>query len=103
MDAMIAVELVCASLLGEHSFPVKIRTRHRVTEEEVNELFSAIDFLIRHYRGQNTVPKNLALAFVDIYAGFSVADGFYSEDEIKRYEDIGIALQEKAYDLFEGA
>lgn len=103
MDAKIAVELVSARLIGEHSIPVKIRTRDRVTEEEVNELFLAIDFLISHYRYQDTVPKGLALAFLDIYAGFSVAEGFYSENEIKRYEDIGLALQEKAYDLLEGA
>lgn len=103
MDAKIAVEWVYERLIGEYSIPVRIRTRDRVTEEEVNDLFLAIDFLISHYRDQDSVPKNLALAFVDIYAGFSVAKGVYSEDEIKRYEDIGIALQEKAYDLFGGA
>lgn len=102
MDAENAVNLVCARLLGENSIPVKIRTRKRVSEEDVSELFSAIDFLIVYYSGQAVVPKHLALAFVDIYVGFNSADAFYQEDEIRRYEDIGIALQEKAHALFQG-
>lgn len=101
MDAESAVELVCARLLGENSIPVKIRTRKRVSEEEVSELFFAIDCLIIYYRGQSAIPKRLALAFVDIYVGLNSADEFYDEGEIQRYEDIGIALQEKAYALFE--
>ncbi|GAB7529179.1 hypothetical protein PS3A_15880 [Pseudomonas sp. 3A(2025)] len=103
MDAESAVKLVCARLLGENSIPVKIRTREHVSEEEVNELFFAIDFLIVYYRGQEAVPKELALAFVDIYVGLNSADAFYDEDQVQRYEDIGIALQQKAYALFESA
>lgn len=103
MDAERAVDLVCARLLGENSIPVKIRTRKCVSEEEISELFFAIDSLIVHYSDQAAVPKRLALAFVDIYVGLNVVDGFYHEHEIQRFEDIGIALQERAYKLFEGA
>lgn len=103
MDSERAVEVVYARLLGENAIPLKIRTRKGVSAEEVNELFLAIDVLIDHYREQDTVPQKLALAFVDVFMGFSVADAFYHQDELARYEDIGIALQDKACALFDGA
>jgi len=103
MDAEHAVDVVCARLLGENAIPLKIRSRKGVSAAEVSELFLAIDVLTGHYRGQDTIPKKLALAFVDVCVGFSVADTFYDQDELERYEAIGIALQDKACALFDGA
>ncbi|GKQ49101.1 hypothetical protein [Pseudomonas syringae] len=101
MNAESAVELVCARLVEENSIPVKIRTRNIVSDEEVGELLQAVDFLISYYKERDDIPKKLALAFVDIYVGFNVVAEFYSGIEIQRFEDIGITLQEKAYELFE--
>ncbi|SDI33745.1 hypothetical protein SAMN05216588_11518 [Pseudomonas flavescens] len=101
MNAEIAADLIDARLLGTDSIPVKIRTKVEVSEEEVAELFAAIDFIISDCSGKDVIPKKIALAFVDIYANFSISNGFYNESETQRYEDIGMALQEKAYELFE--
>ncbi|MEE4698547.1 hypothetical protein V2K91_25215 [Pseudomonas alliivorans] len=100
MDAKGYIDLVCARLVGGNSIPVKIRSRDEVPQGEVDELFAAIDFLIDYYRGKGLIPKKLAFAFVDIYVGFSIRYDFFDEIESQRYEDIGITLQEKAYELF---
>ncbi|PBP30740.1 hypothetical protein CCL16_05430 [Pseudomonas syringae] len=96
-----AVDTVYARLVEKHSIPEKIRFRVEVSDEEVSELFLAVDFLIEYYKGRAVIPKRLALAFVDVYVGFNVSDDVYDERERCRYEDIGIALQQKAYDLFD--
>jgi len=95
-----AIDMVCARLIGDASIPLKIRTRADVSDDEVEELFSAIDFLIAHYADKDVVPKRLALAFVDVYAGFSITEAFVGTAAMQRFEDIGIALQEKADALF---
>lgn len=95
-----AVDMVCARLIGCASIPLKIRTRVDVSDDEVQEFFSAIDFLTAHYADQDTVPKRLALAFVDVYGSFSIAESFVGRDVMQRFEDIGIALQDKADALF---
>ncbi|MBI6703384.1 hypothetical protein [Pseudomonas viridiflava] len=100
MDVKASIDLVCARLLDSTSIPVKIRSRNKVSQSEVDELFAAIDFLIDYYRGEELIPRKLALAFVDVYVGFSIKDGFFDDIESQRYEDIGISLQEKAYELF---
>jgi len=95
-----AVDMVCARLLGDASIPLKIRTRADVSDDEVQELFSAIDFLTVHYADKDTVPKRLALAFVDVYGSFSISEAFVGRAAVERFEDIGIALQDKADALF---
>lgn len=95
-----AVDMVCARLLGDASIPLKIRTRADVSDDEVQELFSAIDFLTVHYADKDTVPKRLALAFVDVYGSFSISEAFVGRAAMERFEDIGIALQDKADALF---
>ncbi len=67
---------------------------------EFDELLAAIDFLTTEWADKDTVPKRIALAFVDIYGAFSFKDGFYPKDEQEFLEDMGIMLQEKATDLF---
>ena len=100
MTPELAIAIVEARLLGPQSIPVRIRTRNEVTEAEIAELLAAVDFLIVHYRDQDTVPKRLAAAFVDIYNGFVQAGGQMSEEQAQRLEDVAIALQDKAYRLF---
>ena len=92
MDVEDAIDLVCARLVEADAFRVKIRTREKLCKNEVDELFTAIDFLISHYKGHALIPKRLASAFVDVYVGFSVSDAFFDDSESQWYEDIGIAL-----------
>lgn len=99
-ELAIAIAIVEARLLGPQSIPVRIRTRVDVTEAEIAELLAAVDFLIVHYCDQHTVPKALAAAFVDIYNGFVQAGGQMSDEQAQRLEDVAIALQDKAYQLF---
>ena len=100
MTPELAIAIVEACLLGPQAIPVRIRTRNEVTEAEIAELLAAVDFLIVHYRDQDTVPKTLAAAFVDIYNGFVQAGGQMSDEQAQRLEDVAIALQDKAYRLF---
>jgi hypothetical protein len=90
-------------LLGENSLPVKARCKDYISDEEVAALYNAIDILTEEYRHKDCVPKELAACFVDIWGCFSFREGFYSEEESIRLEDIGIALQEKATILFDAA
>lgn len=94
-----ALAMVDARLLGPQSIPVRIRTRIAITDTEMAELYAAIDYLIAHYRHRDTVPKTLAAAFVDIYNSFAPA---FEQDaeQARRLEDMAIALQDKAYQLF---
>lgn len=96
----LAIAIVDARLLGPQSIPVRIRTRVDVTEAEIAELLAAVDYLIVHYRDQDAVPKTLAAAFVDIYNCFVQACGQMSDGQAQRLEDVAIALQDKAYQLF---
>lgn len=100
MTPEVALAIVEARLLGPQSIPVTIRTREEVAEDQIAELLAAVDYLIVHYRDQDTVPKTLAAAFVDIYNGFVQAAGQISDEQAQRLEDVAIALQDKAYRLF---
>jgi hypothetical protein len=100
VNAVDAIDMVCARLIGDASIPLKIRSRDEVSDDEVQELFSAIEFLTAHYADKDTVPKRLALAFVDVYGSFSINEAFVGRDAMQRFEDIGIALQDKADALF---
>lgn len=99
MTPELAIDIVEARLLGPQSIPVRIRSRIAITEAEIGELYAALDFLIAHYEHQETVPKTLAAAFVDIYNGF-VTSFEQDAEQARRLEDMAIALQDKAYQLF---
>jgi len=91
--------MVEARLLGPESIPVRIRTRIAITDVEIAELYAALDVLIVHYQERDAVPKTLAAAFVDIYNGF-VQRFEQDAEQARRLEDMAIALQDKAYQLF---
>jgi hypothetical protein len=66
-------------LLGPRSLTSQIRDNAFVDEAEVSERFRAINTLTVLYRDRPDVPKELALAFVDIAARFE--NRFYSESQ----------------------
>jgi hypothetical protein len=80
--------------------PLKARIKDHISNEEVSKLYNAIDVLTEEYRHKDYVPKKLGACFLDIYGCFSFREGFYSEEERRRLENIGIALQEKGEALF---
>lgn len=86
--------------MSKESLPVRVRGKSLWNKGEFDELLAAIDFLTTEWADKDTVPKRIALAFVDIYGAFSFKDGFYPKDEQEFLEDMGIMLQEKATDLF---
>ncbi|MGM7052352.1 hypothetical protein [Escherichia fergusonii] len=95
-----ALTIVNEKLLGEQSIPVRVRAKIPFSESEVTLLYEALDYLGDVYRHQDTVPKSLALALVDVYGLFSFREGMYSHEQLVALEDIGITLQEKAINLF---
>jgi len=100
MNTEEAINVTHDSLLGENSLPLKARMKWHISNEEVDKLYHAIDVLIEEYRHKQSVPKKLAACFIDVFGCFSFREGFYSENECRRLEDIGITLQEKAEKLF---
>ncbi|MFH7428936.1 hypothetical protein, partial [Pseudomonas syringae group genomosp. 7] len=57
MKTEIDVDLIVTRLLGADTIQVKIRTRVKVSEEQVAELFSANDFIISYYSEKDIIPK----------------------------------------------
>lgn len=100
MDKDTALKIVIDKLLGDNSIPVRLRLKKDFSDNEVEDLFKALDFLVEVYAGESMVPKVLGLALMDVYGMFSFREGMYSKDELIKYEDIGIELQEKAINLF---
>lgn len=100
MNTIEAEKKIYELLISENSLLVRVRGKSLWDKKEFDELLTAIDCLITGWADKNTVPKHIALAFIDIYGAFSFKDGFYPEDEQEFLEDMGILLQEKATDLF---
>lgn len=87
-------------LVSDNSLRVRVRAKLSWEKSEFDELLAAIDFLIEKWSAKDTIPKYIALAFVNVYGDFSFRDGFYPDDVQYFLEDMGSALQEKATDLF---
>ena len=100
MNAVEAEKIVYNLLVSENSLPVRVRSKLPWDETEFNELLSAIDVLIEEWAENESVPKFIALAFVDVYGAFTLKEGFYPTEKLNFLEDMAIALQEKAGDLF---
>ncbi|EKY3200616.1 hypothetical protein RBA29_003179 [Cronobacter turicensis] len=100
MTATEAEEKVCNLLISKESLLVRVRSKLTWDEAEFDELLSAIDVLITAWADRDTVPKHIALAFIDIYSAFTFKDGFYPPEKLQFLEDMSIALQEKAEELF---
>lgn len=100
MNAIKAEKIVYNLLLSDNSLPVRVRSKLSWHENEFNELLHAIDVLTEEWTERESVPKFVALAFVDIYGAFSMKEGFYPKEKQIFLENMAISLQEKASDLF---
>ncbi|ASG72504.1 hypothetical protein EXA76_22915 [Salmonella enterica subsp. enterica serovar Stanleyville] len=100
MNKEIALKIVIDKLLGDNSIPVRLRLKRDFSDDEVEDLYKALDFLSEVYADEPTVPKILGLALMDLYGMFSFREGMYSKDKLIKLENIGIELQEKAINLF---
>jgi hypothetical protein len=96
-----ALNIIENSLLSMDSFPVSIRSFQGVDKEKYEKLKKAILFLIDYYKDKDSVPKKLALAFVDISNYFFVPNIPYSEEDHERFENYGIELTALASELFD--
>lgn len=95
------VNFLYESLVSRGSIPERLRLKENVAIEELNELIEMTSKAVNYYKDKEYVPKKLAACFVDIYNQFSFREDFYSRDKINLYEDIGVKLQELAFELFE--
>jgi hypothetical protein len=100
MEIQTALAIVENRLLGPESIPVHIREMQGINTAHYHELKEAVAFLIGAYKDKDTVPKLLALAFVDISNHFFVPNLNYSTEEQEKLEDCGIELSELANQLF---
>ena len=98
-EALIEVEEL---LLGERSIPVQLRLHEGFDREAYERLVKAIRVLIRHYKDQASVPKKLALAFVDVSNYFFYSEQAYPESVVEDLEDAAYELTALASELFGG-
>jgi hypothetical protein len=101
MDETHAEQVVVDRLLGPRAVPLRLHQGDFVDEAEVAELVGALAVLVQAYRGRPTVPKQVALALVDISARFE--NRYYSHEQQERLEDIAHELQRLAENLFDPA
>ncbi len=101
MDARERIEFVYDGLVGTDSIPVKLRQKHPVDYDKLEQIIESVRFLVEYYKGNDMVPKKLAICFVDIYGAFQFNEDYFDEKTLNELEDIGILLQEMAYELFE--
>lgn len=87
-------------LVGENSIPVKLRMHEGLDQKKFEELIESLEMLVTYYQGHDTVPKRLALAFIDVGTQFYFNEGEYSEQELEKIEDAGITLSEIANRMF---
>lgn len=101
MNEEIARMRIQKLLLGEDSIPVQLRMRAGLNKNQFSELKEAIEFFIQYYKNESSIPKYLALAFVDISSFFYFTDEGYSEPELEELEDAGALLTSLANQLFD--
>ncbi|EEO5360791.1 hypothetical protein G6R69_004828, partial [Salmonella enterica] len=70
MNKEIALKIVIDKLLGDNSIPVRLRLKRDFSDDEVENLYKALDFLAEVYADESTVPKILGLALMDVYGMF---------------------------------
>jgi hypothetical protein len=87
-------------LLGENSILLQIRARQGLDRARFDQLVKAIEVLIAHYRHRSDVPKQLALAFVDISNYFYYKEDYYPMPVLIELEDAAHKLSYLAQELF---
>jgi hypothetical protein len=95
-----AIEIIYEGLIGPNSIPVNLRMKEELNYTKLDAVRNATTFLIQFYKKSLLIPKKLALCFIDVYGVFSFKEGFYPEEKLIEYEDIGIELQNLADKLF---
>lgn len=100
MDLDTALATVDELLLGPDSIPVRLRAREGLDAERYQQLVAAIQALIEHYKDKPEVPKQLALAFLDISNFFFFTEKEYPTEVLERLEDAAHELTSLANELF---
>lgn len=88
-------------LVSENSIPNRLAMKEEVSEGELIDLIELTNKIVDFYKNEETIPKKLAACFIEIYNQFTFRDDFYSDEKLNRYEDIGIQMQELAFELFD--
>lgn len=88
-------------LIGENSIPCKLRNEHFFDKIAFERLVNSIKEAIVFYKGQDYIPKKLALCFVDISNFFFVDNNYFPENEIEEIENAGMKLSKLANELFD--
>ncbi|EYF02273.1 hypothetical protein [Chondromyces apiculatus] len=97
-----AITIVVEGLVGARSIPVKLRAREGLDREGVAQVKEALRFLAEQWEGRPDVPRQVALAFVDIGSNITWAQGGYTEREQAEIEAAGMELTELGLALFDG-
>lgn len=100
MDKEKALENVYQSLLGANSLLVKMRRGDGLDDLQWKNFREAINFLTEFYKDKESVPKKLALAFVDVSNYFYFHEGKYTDEEENKLEDAAQEIVQMADKLF---
>lgn len=95
-----AIDIIYEGLIGDKSIPNDLRMNKKLDYHRLENIVSAINFLIIFYKEKSSIPKKLAYCFVDVYGLFQFKQDFFSEEILIEYENIGVKLQELGYQLF---
>jgi hypothetical protein len=99
MDEQGAIDIIYEGLVGKDSLPVKLRTGKGLDRKQLQQVKDAIGFLNERWKSQETVPKRVAAAFVDIQTAMQWGSSLYSEAEQNEIEDAANELVDLAYGL----
>lgn len=92
------VAVVVTHLVGDESLPLQIRGGRLVDERAVAELLGAMSALVGRFTGEQSVPKELALATVGIATRFE--NVHYPQEQQERLEDLGAEVERLAEEMF---
>ncbi len=96
MNVETAINIIYEGLVGEKSIPNDLSMKKELNHDKLIKIKEALKFLIVFYRDKKDVTKKLAFCFIDIYSAFQFKKEYYSEEELIKFEDIGIEIQELA-------
>lgn len=95
-----ALQTVYKHILEDGSILIKLREGQGLDEAAYTKLLQSMQVLIQEFKNSDTVPKKLALCFVDISNYFYFNEGKYSESEQDQIEDACHRISELANELF---
>ena len=95
-----ALEIINQSLLGENSLLVNLRRGDGLNDEQWQAFREAMRVVTAFYKDKDSVPKKLALAFVDVSNYFYFHEGKYTQQEANKLEDAAQEIVQMADELF---